>query len=63
MPLKSVSLSSGSLGTANKSVKMDIRPTIVLLSPRMDPEDDETEAARQLRRGSLIGDGLYSTRL
>ncbi|KAF7512474.1 hypothetical protein GJ744_001409 [Endocarpon pusillum] len=41
---------------ALETLKIDIRPTIVLLSPRVDPEDNDSEATRRLGRGSLVGD-------
>lgn len=62
-PSKPVSLSDNNFGMVDKSVKMDIRPTIVLLSSRADPEDNESGGARRTRRGSLVSDGLYSTHL
>lgn len=44
------------------SVKLDVRPTMILLSPRVDPDDNELAANRRLRRSSLVDDGVSWSR-
>lgn len=37
---------------------MDIRPTVVLMSPRVDPNPTASDPARLARLGSLVDDGM-----
>lgn len=42
----------------NVSVKVDIQPTLLLLSPRVNMNHSEHDGARRLRRTSVVDEGL-----